>query len=90
MESDYLIDRYLMSPNDLEIFFKIENELYRIGIKAEKEQIMHSFNRLYYYKSKETENYVVNEIIKHYKKIPNWFIKKEEWIKLKRIKEIIK
>jgi len=44
---------------------------------------------LVYYDLITAEKYVMGEIIKLYGELPEWIIRKEDWVKMQKIKEII-
>jgi len=86
-ESEYLINLihwHEMPFNFKKIIIEIENELSEtINMKC---KIIQNY---FYYETINVEKIIINEILKQYGDMPEWIIKKEKFIKLWKIREII-
>jgi len=85
-DNEYLIDWHELNYNDRKIVIKIEDKLTAMNIEVVKIDFIEN----YIYYSKYNEKIIINEIIKHYGSLPKWVIKKEDYIRMVKIREIIK
>ena len=85
-DNEYLIDWHELNYNDRKIVIKIEDKLTAMNIEVVKIDFIEN----YIYYSKYNEKIIINEIIKHYGSLPKWVIRKEDYIRMVKIREIIK